>query len=112
MSSSFESYVVKDRDDSNKKVPFIVSPPRTNPLSSSQDVSNFIKSNRKQIDEALSEHGAILFRGFPLDDVNDFDTFVRSWEDWQDLSYDRSMSFAVRHKLSDRICTTNEGKVR
>ena len=41
-----------------------------------------------------------------------FDTFVRSWEDWQDLSYDRSMSFAVRHKLSDRICTTNEGKVR
>ena len=81
MSSSFESYVVKDRDDSNKKVPFIVSPPSSSTLlssSSSTDVSNFIKSNRKQIDEALSEHGAILFRGFPLEDVNDFDTFVRS----------------------------------
>ena len=64
--------------------------------------------------------------GYPL---------VQSWSGWQDLSYEKSMSFAVRHKLSskysfrfiinnislvsylrvrdifsDRICTTNEGK--
>jgi hypothetical protein len=42
--------------------------------------------------------------------VDDFDTFVKAFDGWKDLSYERSMSFAVRKRCSDRICTTNEGK--
>ncbi|KAL3937765.1 MAG: hypothetical protein SGBAC_007197 [Bacillariaceae sp.] len=74
------------------------------------EASQFVKNHRQQIDQAMKRHGAILFRGFPLAEANDFDSFVCSWEDWQDLSYEKSMSFAVRRKLSKRVCTTNEGK--
>lgn len=119
MAASFESFIVKDGSNENdggkqqRQLPCILSPPQSSStISSAQDTSNFIKENRQKIDQSLQEHGAVLFRGFPLKDVQDFDMFVSSWEDWQDLSYDRSMSFAVRHKLSNRICTTNEGKVR
>jgi alpha-ketoglutarate-dependent taurine dioxygenase len=110
--SSFESFIVTDAPEQRTvggiQVPFVLSPP--SPLASVVDASQFVKSHRNAIDQALHKHGAVLFRGFPLDTAQDFDTFVRSWEGWQDLSYERSMSFAVRHKLSDRICTTNEGK--
>lgn len=54
--------------------------------------------------------GAVLFRGFPLRSAEDFDTFVGGFKGWEDLSYERSMSFAVRTRMANRICTTNEGK--
>jgi len=69
-----------------------------------------VRENRTEIDAALSDAGAVLFRGFPFASIDDFDTFVRGFDGWNDLSYDRSMSFAVRKRCSERICTTNEGK--
>jgi hypothetical protein len=69
-----------------------------------------VKENRSKIDQALEDHGAVLFRGFPLESPEDFNTFVLAFDGWKDLSYDRSMSFAVRKRMADRICTTNEGK--
>jgi len=109
---SFEAFVVDNAPDQRvvggAQVPFILSPPE--PLASSAEASDFVRQHRSAIDKALQDRGAVLFRGFPLDTPEDFDTFVRSWEGWKDLSYERSMSFAVRHKLSNRICTTNEGK--
>jgi alpha-ketoglutarate-dependent taurine dioxygenase len=74
------------------------------------DVAKWIEEYRQQIDMALREHGAVLFRGFPLKGANDFDAFVRAFHGWEDLSYEKSMSFAVRKRCAGRICTTNEGK--
>jgi Taurine catabolism dioxygenase TauD, TfdA family len=86
--TSFESCIISDcpeqRTIEGLQVPFILSPPA--PLVSAEDASEFVKANRSKIDRALQDHGAVLFRGFPLKVVSDFDVFVRSWEDWQDLS--------------------------
>eukprot|EP00980_Cylindrotheca_fusiformis_P002093 scaffold470_cov98-Cylindrotheca_fusiformis.AAC.5 len=105
-SSPFDSFV---NQDATKKLGILVLSPPTD-MTAADEASQFVSMHRAEIDTALNKYGAILFRGFPLQEVNDFDSFVSSWEDWQDLSYDKSMSFAVRHKLSNRICTTNEGK--
>ena len=75
-----------------------------------QAAAQWVRENRQQIDTALNDTGAVLFRGFPLASIDDFDTFVRGFDGWNDLSYDRSMSFAVRKRCSERICTTNEGE--
>ena len=120
VASSFESFLVRDNHTENHsligtvhpQVPLILSPP--SPMTA-QDACDFVKTYRDEIDNALKDHGAVLFRGFfkelnKEDGPREFDSFVQSWSDWQDLSYEKSMSFAVRHKLSNRICTTNEGK--
>jgi hypothetical protein len=73
-------------------------------------IAAWLTSNQRAIEEALAAHGAILFRGFPLSTAEDFDTFVSAFQGWEDLSYSRSMSFAVRKRCTARICTTNEGK--
>jgi hypothetical protein len=102
--SSFDSFV---SHSANEQRIFVVSPPK--PMTTSE-ACQFVRTHRFDIDKVLKEHGAILFRDFPFDKAEDFDSFVCSWDDWQDLSYEKSMSFAVRRKLSNRICTTNEGK--
>eukprot|EP00529_Nitzschia_sp_RCC80_P027672 CAMPEP_0113522486 /NCGR_PEP_ID=MMETSP0014_2-20120614/45215_1 /TAXON_ID=2857 /ORGANISM="Nitzschia sp." /LENGTH=249 /DNA_ID=CAMNT_0000420547 /DNA_START=150 /DNA_END=896 /DNA_ORIENTATION=+ /assembly_acc=CAM_ASM_000159 len=122
-------------------LPFMLSPPsQSSPATTSTstststtimktpgDVATFVKTFRSQIDDAVSKHGAVVFRGFPLESPQDFNTFVESFDGFQDLSYDKSMSFAVRKRFGDatsssssssssppptapRICTTNEGK--
>jgi len=112
--NSFDSFIVTDAPEQRVldgvQVPFVLSPPSKDTLKTRADAEQFVAVHRAKIDEALNRHGAILFRGFPLSAATDFDGFVRSWENWQDLSYERSMSFAVRKRMTDRICTTNEGK--
>jgi hypothetical protein len=111
---SFESCIVtrsKENDSAQEGKLFILSPPSSSSFETPQEVAQFVKECRAKIDESLTKHGAILFRGFPLESPDDFNTFVRAFDGWKDLSYDRSMSFAVRKRLTDRICTTNEGKV-
>jgi len=66
--------------------------------------------HQAKIEAALRQHGTILFRGFPLNSAEDFNTFVSAFKGWEDLSYEKSMSFAVRKRCAGRICTTNEGK--
>ena len=124
---TFDSFVVTDAPEQRifedgLAVPFVLSPPpHSKSLSSSsssfhghistlEDAVNFVKDHRSKIDGALEERGAVLFRGFPLAGPEDFDVFVKAFDGYTDLSYDKSMSFAVRTKLADRICTTNEGK--
>jgi len=113
---SFESCIVTNAPEQrlfgDVQVPCVLSPPATSGMTTTEHVSQFVKEYRSKIDQALEEHGgAVLFRGFPLGSPEDFNTFVQAFDGWKDLSYDRSMSFAVRKRLTDRICTTNEGKV-
>jgi len=72
--------------------------------------TRFIAENRADIELAMHERGCVLFRGFPLRTAEDFDAFVCAFRGWEDLSYEKSFSFAVRSRCSNRICTTNEGK--
>ncbi|EGD82819.1 hypothetical protein PTSG_03469 [Salpingoeca rosetta] len=73
-------------------------------------VCEWIKKNQSTLEEKLKHHGAILFRGFPLTTAQHFDSFVCSFQSYKDLPYSRSLSFAVRIQVTDRVCTTNEGK--
>eukprot|EP00934_Nitzschia_sp_Nitz4_P003927 Nitzschia sp. Nitz4//scaffold51_size120721//3808//4935//NITZ4_003713-RA/size120721-processed-gene-0.108-mRNA-1//1//CDS//3329553820//3917//frame0 len=112
---SFQDFVVSDAPEQKTvagiTVPFVLSPPKDeNGMTTADQAAQFVKDHRTEIDAALNESGAVLFRGFPLNEAEDFDTFVQAWEGWSDLSYDKSMSFAVRRKMANRICTTNEGK--
>jgi len=70
----------------------------------------WVAEHQPALEQALAAHGAVLFRGFGLASADDFDAFVSSFAGWEDLSYERSMSFAVRKRCTERICTTNEGK--
>jgi len=112
-----------DDDDDNNPIPFILSPPAGSSMTidTSEKLTKFIQLNRNRIDTIVNkDNGAILFRGFPSLTKNatatDFNKFVESFSDvkcdngYKDLSYEKSMSFAVRTKITNRICTTNEGK--
>jgi hypothetical protein len=66
--------------------------------------------NQPALEAKLKVHGAILFRNFPFTEVRHFDDFVTSFNGWKDLSYEDSLSFAVRLQKTGRICTTNEGR--
>lgn len=70
----------------------------------------WLARNQVHIERSLSEHGAILFRGFPVGSAEDFDEFVGSFSSWKDLPYGESLSFAVRTHVVGRVCTTNDGK--
>jgi len=70
----------------------------------------WVAANTEQIAEQLRQSGTILFRGFPLKTAEDFDAFVCAFQGYEDLSYEDSLSFAVRVQKSNRICTTNEGR--
>lgn len=113
--SSFETFIVTDAPDqiivpdTQAQIPFVLSPPQPT-FKNADAVASWIRANRSQIDSALDKTGVVLFRGFPLRSAEDFNTFVTAFDNFQDLSYDKSMSFAVRKRCTDRICTTNEGK--
>lgn len=80
------------------------------PESSVSDVVSWVKDNQGWIEGKLSKHGAILFRGFPVATADNLDKFICAFEGWEDLSYEDSLSYAVRLRLTGRVCTTNEGK--
>lgn len=75
-----------------------------------EDVSEWVTKNQKDLEQCLADHGAVLFRGFPLSSPEDLDMFIKAFKGWKDLSYEDSLSFAVRTHLTGRVCTTNDGK--
>lgn len=66
-----------------------------------------VRSQRKQLLAQAAEHGAILFRGFPLKTPEDFDAFVTAF-DLPNFAYDESLSNAVRVNKTPRVFTANE----
>lgn len=55
----------------------------------------------------LDEHGAILFRSFPLETAHDFDAFVAAFG-FENFPYEQSLSNAVRVNRTERVFTANE----
>src|SRR6266700_2191949 len=67
----------------------------------------WLASHAESLLRQASEHGAILFRGFPLATAEDFDRFVAAF-DLANFPYDESLSNAVRVNKTPRVFTANE----
>jgi hypothetical protein len=68
---------------------------------------DWLREQRRQLLAQAFEHGAILFRGFPLTTPEDFDAFVAAF-DLQNFPYEESLSNAVRIVKTPRVFTANE----
>lgn len=69
--------------------------------------SNWIASNRDCLIQQASEHGVILFRGFPTRTAEDFDTLVAAFQ-LPNFAYRESLSNAVRVNRTERVFSANE----
>ena len=67
----------------------------------------WIQRERSSILARLARSGAVLLRGFPFENAEDFDRAVVAF-DLGRFSYRESLSNAVRVDLTDRVFTANE----
>lgn len=70
-------------------------------------VAGWIQANLQKLQRELAEHGAILFRGFPLKSDLDFDAFIQMFG-LKNFTYTDSLSNAVRRNRTERVFTANE----
>jgi alpha-ketoglutarate-dependent taurine dioxygenase len=68
---------------------------------------DWIAARKDELLAQASQHGAILFRGFPLATDQDFDAFVAAFG-LPNFPYDESLSNAVRVNRTPRVFTANE----
>ncbi|HVT27211.1 MAG TPA: TauD/TfdA family dioxygenase [Lacipirellulaceae bacterium] len=71
------------------------------------DATAWIRGHRDELLEKSSQHGAILFRGMPLNSPEDCDAFVASFG-LKNFPYIESLSNAVRVNYTERIFSANE----
>jgi len=71
------------------------------------DVVTWIATERRRLIESLSLYGAVLFRGFPVHDANEFDAFIRAFA-LESFTYEESLSNAVRVNCTELVFTANE----
>ena len=67
----------------------------------------WVADHRRDLLEQAGDHGAILFRGFPLSGAQDFDGFIAAF-DVGNFPYDQSLGNAVRVNKTPRVFTANE----
>lgn len=67
----------------------------------------WVGARRDELCRRAAEHGAVLFRGFPLATDLDFDRFVAAFE-LKNFPYEESLSNAVRVNRTPRVFTANE----
>jgi len=82
----------------------IKKPEQANSLGESID---WLKKNIHQIEAELESSGAVLFRGFPIDDAQTFDAFSAAFN-YKSFTYQESFSNAVRVNFTERVFTANE----
>ena len=67
----------------------------------------FIRANKTELEKKLRSSGAILFRGFPINSAETFDAFTAGF-DYDNFTYQESLSNAVRINFTERVFTANE----
>ena len=72
-----------------------------------KEASHWVQERADEFNEKAFQHGAILFRGFPLADADDFDAFIRACG-YPNFKYEESLSNAVRVVKTERVFTANE----
>ncbi len=68
---------------------------------------NWAADHRVDLLRQAREHGAILFRGFPMRQPAEFDRFIAAFE-LENFPYDQSLSNAVRINYTPRVFSANE----
>ena len=76
-------------------------------LSTPASTKNWINENKGFIESQLEEYGAVLFRGLPIENAEDFDLFVSSFN-YNTFTYEGSLSNAVRINRTNKVFTANE----
>jgi hypothetical protein len=71
------------------------------------DVRAWVGSQQQELLRLSNEHGAVLFRGFPLRSAEDFDSLVAAL-DMPNFPYNKSLSNAVRVNRTERVFSANE----
>jgi alpha-ketoglutarate-dependent taurine dioxygenase len=70
-------------------------------------VVEWVKHNQFELEATLAQSGALLFRGFPINDAESFDAFSAAF-DYPIFTYQESLSNAVRINYTKRVFTANE----
>ena len=73
----------------------------------SSDFIEWLKSRKESLLGEATRHGAVLFRGFPIANLEGFDAFVLAF-DLPCFTYPDSLSNAVRINHTPRIFSANE----
>jgi alpha-ketoglutarate-dependent taurine dioxygenase len=85
----------------DRHIPFLVEP-----TVAGLDLASWAQSNRAQLDALLAKHRALLFRGFGIGNVAEFQRFVEASSDGDRLEYrDRS---SPRHEVGDHVYTSTD----
>jgi hypothetical protein len=77
------------------------------PRATLADATAWVGAHRDELLEKASQHGAILFRGLPLNSPEDCDAFASAFE-LKNFPYIESLSNAVRVNYTERIFSANE----
>ncbi len=72
-----------------------------------ESVREWVAANQDDLEAKAAKHGAILFRGFPLESDLDFDGFIEAFG-FPNFKYEDSLSNAVRTNRTERVFTANE----
>lgn len=76
-------------------------------FNSVEATSKWVQANLAALEAELSDSGALLFRGFPIDSAETFDTFSAAFG-YPSFTYKESLSNAVRINFTERVFTANE----
>ena len=76
-------------------------------LSSVEACCDWLKANLDSIESELANSGAVLFRGFPITNAEEFDAFSAAFA-YPNFTYQESLSNAVRINFTERVFTANE----
>lgn len=71
------------------------------------EVTDWIRSERDNLNALATQHGAVLLRGFPFVQPDDFDACVQALG-IENFPYKKSLSNAVRVNFTDRVFSANE----
>lgn len=71
------------------------------------DALGWVRARSAELTARAAEHGALLFRGFPVRTAEDFDAFVAAFER-PCFRYEESFSNAVRVNYTPRVFSANE----
>jgi len=77
------------------------------PEATREMTGDWVRHHRDELLNQASEHGAILFRGFPVASAEDFDAFIAAF-DLPNFPYNQSLSNAVRINWTERVFSANE----
>ena len=78
-----------------------------NNASTVEEAVALINANKVELEQMLRRSGAILFRGFPINSAETFDSFSAGFN-YPDFTYQESLSNAVRINFTKRVFTANE----